>query len=98
MGGSMRQIEIAAQRVAELVMQAHRYRAEHHAAQPGRIPRVTAGLRVLRVRSQPGVGRPPWPASLPQLSGADRAAIVGVQRLGGMGDDVAAAGDRDPQR
>ena len=38
----MRQIEAAAQRVAELVMQRHAHIAQHRAAQPGAVQRVAA--------------------------------------------------------
>ena len=40
MGLGMRQVEAAAQRVAELVVQRHADRAEHGAAEPGAVERV----------------------------------------------------------
>ena len=59
----MRQIEAAAQRVAELVMQRHAHIAQHRAAQPGAVQRVAARARIGGVAPQ--AGKPRASAAMP---------------------------------
>ena len=58
----MRQIEAAAQRVAELVMQRHAHIAQHRAAQPGAVQRVAARARI---GVAPQAGKPRASAAMP---------------------------------
>ena len=75
----MRQVEAAAQRVAQLVVQRHGNAAKHRATEPGAVERIGAGLLVAAVGMDgDGLG---LAGGLPGLGGAAPAAGPAAGRL-----------------
>jgi hypothetical protein len=90
----MRQAEAAAERVAELVMQADRDAAHDDAAHPGADQRIAARREVARVACRRGSAAASCDASCANRS-TTGIAVGRVQALGGMGDRVDRADDGD---
>ncbi len=84
----MGQVEGSAQGVAELVVQGHADRAQHHAAQPGAIEGVRPGLAVARIAGNPRQRRSEGANALLRHQRDDRVGVLGVQALHGVGDGV----------
>lgn len=85
-GFAMRQVETAAQRVAQLVVKRHTYLAQHRAAQLGAEPAACVAR---------------WPARADACIGHqryDRIAFLRMQPLDGMGDAADAADKRHGSR
>ena len=84
----MRQIEAAAQRVAQLVVQPHGHAAQHGAAEPGAVQRVAARGQVVRVglqrRQRGGAGANAFFGHQRH----HRVAVVRVQAFSRVGDGI----------
>ena len=87
----MRQVEAAAQRVAELVVQGHADVAEHGAAKPGAVEAERAGLHVVGRLGQRGHALRQRADAFLRHQRHHRIAVPGVQPLGRMRDRVDAA-------
>ena len=94
----VRQIEGAAEHVAELVMQRHAGGAETDAAQPGAVKRIPPRRGIARRldddRQCPREGAHAFLGD----QRSDRIAVLRVERLDRMGDGVDPRGDGDPDR
>ena len=96
--GRVRQIEAAAQHMAQLVMQSHASLAESRAAQPCTVEAARAGRETVGLLGQQ---RQPGRESSNAFLGDQvqyRVAIVRIERLDGMRHRIEAAGHRDCHR
>ena len=98
MGIGMRQVESAADDMAELVMQRHADRAETHAAKPGAVQRLRPGLAVLRVGDNCRQGAAHRADRLLGHHRDNRVPILGIKRLNRVRDSIGTGGNRQPLR
>ncbi len=94
----MRQVEAAAQRMAELVMQPHRHRAQRRAGEPGAVERVAARLDVLGLAHDDGERPRQRAQALRRHQRGDGVGVLGIERLDAMGDGVHARRARHLRR
>lgn len=94
----VREVQRASERVAELVVQRHRRRAEHRPAQPGAVLGLAARVEVGAVGDHARERRRQCPGALLGHQRDDRRRVGGVEALDGVGDRVHAAGGREVRR
>ena len=97
-GLGMRQVEGAAERVAELVMQRHADGAEADAAQPGAIERFAASLAIVALGGDGGQGACERADAFLRHQRDDRIGVARIERFHRMRDRVDAGGRGQARR